>query len=60
MYNIHIFSQQQIVITIMSMNYQVYSEVYASGYNEPLSRGVRLFNLFINCYDKENLISVDT
>jgi hypothetical protein len=56
MYNIHIFSQQQIVITIMSMNYQV----YASGYNEPLSRGVRLFNLFINCYDKENLISVDT
>jgi hypothetical protein len=32
----------------------------AYGYNASLSRGVRLFNLFVNCYDKENLISVDT
>jgi hypothetical protein len=32
----------------------------AYGYNQPLSRGVRFFNYFINCYEKENLISVGT
>lgn len=30
------------------------------GFNEPLTRGIRLFNNFIDCYDKNNIISVDT
>jgi hypothetical protein len=32
----------------------------AYDYNDPLSKEVRPFNLFINFYDRENLISIDT
>jgi hypothetical protein len=30
------------------------------GYNNPLNRGIRIFNSRINCYDKTNFLSVDT
>jgi len=29
------------------------------GYNNPLNKGIRMFNLRINCYDKTNTLSVD-
>jgi hypothetical protein len=30
------------------------------GINNPLNRGIRIFNSRIDCYDKNNIISVDT
>jgi hypothetical protein len=61
-------SQQLSNEIILNPNRQTRNSRYLSennhlslfSFNAPLDRGIRLFNLFISCYDKNNSMSIET